>query len=569
MVREGSRIAQRSAAFGIAAVLVVGAVPAAGLSVGQSESVQAVAAESAAERTDGVGLADGHYTVDVQMRKTNFVDLSMANEAIERTVSLDVEDGAYWVTLDFTWLTYMGKQGYLGNLSYYESGFEVNSRFGTITGTTRSAEVLSTQKDASGADIYDVYNDPSSDQKLFDGPYPDLVRVEIPQEAIEATQYGADAESGIGYAPLQVFVPVMESISAGTGTQDCYLRIDWKTLEGDSLEDPDPGNPDPEDPDPVIDTADLSAVVDEAAGLVQGSKADDAWEALQDAIAAAREVLASPTDQASVDAAVAALEAAVRTFNESPDASNDEQLDFANLPDGTYSVYVEMFKMNARDHSMANDAVNHDMKLEVENGEYYLTFDFRGIAMNDKFGYLGSLSYYDNGYTIANGDVQGTLVPGEVLSVQQNDDGTPIADEYSEFNGGEPYPNQVRIKYVEDAINDLDGYVPLQVFVPVMESIADTMGTQDVLAKVDRSSVKRATDDEFVDNENDPSTLPTATSNVTGGRSTINGSAASGKRSTLAQTGDAALPAAVAAVGSVAGATALLAAVARRRMGEE
>jgi len=34
-----------------------------------------------------------------------------------------------------------------------------------------------------------------------------------------------------GYVPLQVFVPVMENISAGTGTQPVFLKLSWSTLK--------------------------------------------------------------------------------------------------------------------------------------------------------------------------------------------------------------------------------------------------------------------------------------------------------------------------------------------------
>ena len=42
-----------------------------------------------------------------------------------------------------------------------------------------------------------------------------------------------------GYAPLQVYVPIMEAISAGTGTQSVFLCLDWDTLKSAAEDDDD------------------------------------------------------------------------------------------------------------------------------------------------------------------------------------------------------------------------------------------------------------------------------------------------------------------------------------------
>ncbi|MFQ9440507.1 MAG: hypothetical protein ACLR13_05230 [Acutalibacteraceae bacterium] len=47
------------------------------------------------------------------------------------------------------------------------------------------------------------------------------------------------------------------------------------------------------------------------------------------------------------------------------------------------------------------------------------------------------------------------------------------------------YPDQVKFPLVADALADPDGYVPLHVFVPVMEDISEGTGDQDVLLKLD------------------------------------------------------------------------------------
>ena len=97
-----------------------------------------------------------------------------------------------------------------------------------------------------------------------------------------------------------------------------------------------------------------------------------------------------------------------------------------------------------------------------------------------------NLSYYDAGYTYNDyGIPQGTLIPTEVLSTQKNADGTDVIDQYNDAD--HLYPEMIRLKLVDKAAGD---YVPLQVFVPIMEAISDGTGTQDVLMKLDWSLLK-------------------------------------------------------------------------------
>ena len=49
--------------------------------------------------------------------------------------------------------------------------------------------------------------------------------------------------------------------------------------------------------------------------------------------------------------------------------------------------------------SMADKAIVHTMKLTVKEGVYFLTMNFQGLTVGDKLGYLGTLRYYQTGYT--------------------------------------------------------------------------------------------------------------------------------------------------------------------------
>ena len=53
--------------------------------------------------------------------------------------------------------------------------------------------------------------------------YPDLVTFPLIPETLKD-----------GYVPLQVVVPLMESISAGTGTQQMYVKLELEYIEKDN-----------------------------------------------------------------------------------------------------------------------------------------------------------------------------------------------------------------------------------------------------------------------------------------------------------------------------------------------
>ncbi len=209
------------------------------------------------------------------------------------------------------------------------------------------------------------------------------------------------------------------------------------------------------------------------------------------------------TEQNAVNAMAKAIENAVAALEEIPSA-----WDKNNLPDGVYSVYGEMIKLNRQDKSMSNDAINHTIKLTVEEGKYYLTMDFKGLSYLNRFGYLANLSYYDDGYTYGQyGRIEGPLIPAEVLSTQKNADGTDVIDEFNQPGGssaGIRYPDQLKFPLVSDALADSDGYIPLHVFVPVMEDISEGTGDQDVLLKLDWTTLTKTIEDDPIFQPEEP-----------------------------------------------------------------
>lgn len=253
--------------------------------------------------------------------------------------------------------------------------------------------------------------------------------------------------------------------------------------------------------------ADLSPYTDESAAAVEAARA---------AVVRGKNI----TEQSAVDAMAKAIVDAVAKL----ERKSDGGLDFARLPDGVYAINFTMVKMNRSDLSMSNDAVSHTAKLTVKDGSYTLTVNFKGLHYLNRFGYLAKLSYYDNGYTYGEyGAIQGVRKAAAVLSVQKNADGSDVTDEFNTAGGsaeGIRYPETVSFPLVDTAKADPDGFIALHVFVPVMEDISAGTGDQDVLMKLDRSSLKAADDNDPVFRPDKPEELSPAV-DVTDGKTGV------------------------------------------------
>ena len=250
------------------------------------------------------------------------------------------------------------------------------------------------------AGVHDAYNDP--DSPSYDGntegkEYPKVISIPIQKD--EDMNY------------VEIYVPVMEAIGAGQGTQLARLHIDWSTLAQ--------GGGEPESPDP-----------------------------------------------------------------------GGDELDIRNLPDGVYSVTGRMLKVDKETPSMSDNAIDHTIKLTVKDGKYALTMNFQGLTIGSQLGYLGRLQYFASGYTLDRHDnPQGDLQAVTVDSYQQNEDGSRVSDQY-----GTDYPDEVTFELIPEALED--GFVPLQVFVPIMDAIASGTGTQPVFLALDWDTLQATTDDD-------------------------------------------------------------------------
>lgn len=196
---------------------------------------------------------------------------------------------------------------------------------------------------------------------------------------------------------------------------------------------------------------------------------------------------------------------------------NNGSLDIKNLADGIYSITGNMVKVDKTTASMSDGAINHTVKLTVKNGKYYITLNFNGLTVGQKLGYLSQLKYFTTGYTVDQyGNPQGSLADVTVDSYQKNADGSLVSDTY-----GTNYPDQVTFELIPEALKD--GYVPLQVFVPIMDAISTGTGTQPVFLKLDWSTIKVTTDDDPSFDNNNNNNNGNNGNNGNGGNSSTNG----------------------------------------------
>lgn len=167
------------------------------------------------------------------------------------------------------------------------------------------------------------------------------------------------------------------------------------------------------------------------------------------------------------------------------------------LEDGIYAIDGQMLKVDKRTASMSDSAITHTMKLTVKDGAYSITMNYKGMNISGLFGYLDKLYYYETGYTQDGaGNPKGTKKAVTVDSVQKYTDGTVVKDDF-----GTNYPDIVTFEVIPEA--DEDGYIPLQVYVPIMEAISAGSGTQDVYLKVDWSTVTKTTANDSVFSKED------------------------------------------------------------------
>lgn len=239
-----------------------------------------------------VAVADGNYTIPVSMWHALTEQPSMGNDAIVSSAGLTVKDGKGTLNLTLIPLDLQGLKGYLGWMKKV-----------TPDGTV-DAEVLTSY------DVYDSFNDKENgtDTQMKGKAYPSSLSlpVEINQNETE----------------IQMYIPVMEGIQSGAGTQNARLRLDWTKLTPVKEE------------EPAVDFSALNAKLNSARAIKNnGIYTKSSFDALQSAIAKAQAVAGNQNSkQADVDQALRELQNAVNGLvKESPVPAAALTLDKSNI----------------------------------------------------------------------------------------------------------------------------------------------------------------------------------------------------------------------------------------------
>lgn len=395
---------------------------------------------------DGSDLEDGTYIVPITTFNEAAPDqTSMSAQCIGTEAVLVVKDGVKRLELNFLPVSIGENNGYLIQMWSQNSDGEYEE----LTYT-------SYYKNEDGSYYTDEVNEGTTDY------YPMTGYMILPSD---------DAQFITKFR-----VSAMDAIIEGIATRNAIFTIYYDDAVKVSDETPDPA------PEEVIggeeaDKSVLESLIEEASAYEEAGYTPSTYTVLVSALEAAKLVDSnSKASQTAVDEAAETLRNAIDGLVKMP----AEEININNLPDGKYTLYAQMIKTDRLNFSMSDNAINHNVWLEVIDGEYYLTMQFKGLSIYNKFGYLMNLSYFDEGYTYNEyGVPEGTLVSAEVISTYD------VVDAYNDAE--HLYPELLRIRLVDKAG---EKYVPLQVFVPIMEEIADETGTQAVLMQLDWTTLK-------------------------------------------------------------------------------
>ena len=384
-------------------------------------------------------LENGTYTITSFLRSATSDQASMGNAGIVQPVQIIAKDGKLIVRVQCKALsTKLGSvsfTGYLAKMSYFPD-WQISDDNIELPENETPVPV---NVESYFEKTYDRYNDPKTgtDPQVKGKLYPHYLTFPIRDKQKEMW--------------VQVYVPVMESISKGSGLQYARFQFDWSTLK----------------------------------------KVSDSTE----------------INQGKADGITTTTTIAKKTTTTT--TKKTTKLKIKKLNNGIYSINGTMLKTDKKTESMANDAINHKIKLTVKNGTYYLTLDFKALNISSSYGYLSKVKYFTNRYQIDQYKVPtGTTKNVTINSYQKDGKGKKVKDSY-----GTNYPDKVTFPLIQRALND--GYVPLQVFVPIMDAISPGSGTQAVYLKLDLSSVKQAKSSSQFDSNDKNISVSTSTQTTT------------------------------------------------------
>ena len=171
---------------------------------------------NAVSAKDIKNLPDGEYNITAEaINFGNGTNPSMAAAGLDNEkTKLIVRNGQYFVNVSFKPITFGGLNGYLGDLKYYDGNKTHANRNSIQNNEFNPATIVEYYSTAETDNFVETY------KKKFPGrtAYPKTLSYNVDKNKI-------DSENMLE-TYTQVFVPVMESMTAGSGTQNMILKFD-------------------------------------------------------------------------------------------------------------------------------------------------------------------------------------------------------------------------------------------------------------------------------------------------------------------------------------------------------
>ena len=160
-------------------------------------------------------LPDGEYKITAEaINFGNGKNPSMAASGLDNSkTKLIVKNGQYFVSISFKPITFAGQFGYLGDLKYYDGNKTHKNRI-----EIEDSEFID-------ATIVEYYSASQTDKfvKTYKEKFPE--RTAYPKTLIYSVDKNKIDSENMLETYTQVFVPVMESMTTGSGTQNMILKF--------------------------------------------------------------------------------------------------------------------------------------------------------------------------------------------------------------------------------------------------------------------------------------------------------------------------------------------------------
>ena len=178
---------------------------------------------------DVKNLADGTYKITTDALKFygKDGDPSMAAAGLDKdNTKLIVKNGQYSVNVNFKPISFGGLNGYLGDLKYYDGDKTHSKRYDIQDNEFKDTTIVENYSENEKDVFIDVY------KKKFPGRtvYPKTLSYSVDKNKIDANN---KLETF-----TQVFVPVMEALPNGSGTQRMILKYDLSSLTTKTITEP-------------------------------------------------------------------------------------------------------------------------------------------------------------------------------------------------------------------------------------------------------------------------------------------------------------------------------------------